>query len=448
MHVGVIGTGHVGLVTAACLAYVGHDVVGMDDDRRKLDLLARGEMPFFEPSLAELTREAQRAGRLVFTCDLDDAVCDKDVAFICVGTPSGSDGGLDLTAVEAVARRVAASRPREMLLVEKSTVTAQTGARIERALAVYGGRGMGRVEVASNPEFLREGSAVHDFLRPDRIVLGVRSDWAEERLRALYAPLVGDAFRCPTHPDCSPVPGGSPVMVTNVETAELIKHASNAFLAAKISFINTVADVCDRIGADVRMVAQAMGLDARIAPSFLQAGIGYGGSCFPKDVAAFTRFAEEIGIDSSLLAAVTRMNRARVDVAVEKLRKTLWILRGKRIGLLGLAFKPHTDDVREAPALALATRLRQEGAETVAYDPHARTTARAAAPDLVIVDDAYQVAAEADALVLATEWPELLSLDWDALKRIMRRPVILDGRNALDRERLQAAGFEYLGMGR
>jgi UDPglucose 6-dehydrogenase len=447
MRIAVIGTGHVGLVTAACLAYLGHDVVGMDDDQQKVEMLTRGGTPFFEPALAGLVRAAQQAGRLSFTTDLEEAIRARDIAFICVGTPSDGKGGLDLSAVEAVARRVAGVHPDDLLLVEKSTVTAQTGSRIERAFAIYGGGGSRRVEVASNPEFLREGSAIHDFLRPDRIVVGVRSTWAEERLRLLYARILEGDVSCPEHEGCR-TSGHVPFMVTNVETAELIKHASNAFLATKISFINAVADICDRIGADVGMVAEGMGLDPRIGRAFLHAGIGYGGSCFPKDVAAFARFSEEIGVEFGLLAEVTRTNRRRIDIVVEKLRRTLWIVRGKRIGLLGLAFKPHTDDLREAPALALGARLLQEGAEVVGVDPHAGRAAGVALPGLLVVDDPYAAAAEADALVLATDWPDFLGLDWDRLKRTMRRPVVVDGRNALDRERLLAQGFEYIGMGR
>ncbi len=447
MRVAVIGTGHVGLVTAACLAHVGHEVVGMDDDRRKIEMLTRGDMPFFEPQLDRLVRAAQAAERLTFTTDLRAAIQDKEVAFICVGTPAHPDGGLDLSAVETVARRVAEARPRHLLLVEKSTVTAQTGARIERTLAVYGPKRAGHVEVASNPEFLREGSAVHDFLHPDRVVIGVRSARAEERLKTLYAPILERQVPCSAH-EASSLLGAVPLLVTDVETAELIKHASNAFLATKISFINVVADLCDRIGADVLLVAAGMGLDARIGPQFLRAGLGFGGSCFPKDVAAFIRFAEEIGVDLNLLREVSSINRRRIELAVEKLRRALWILRNKRIGLLGLAFKPHTDDMRHAPALALAERLIQEGAEVAGYDPHGQAAARAARPGLAVVDDPYALAEGADALVFATEWPEFSSLDWGRLKRAMRRPVILDGRNALEREKLLAEGFEYLGMGR
>jgi UDPglucose 6-dehydrogenase len=419
----------------------------MDDDREKIALLSRGRSVFFEPGVDSLVRAAEGTGRLSFTTDLETAIRGKEIAFICVGTPSGVDGALDLSAVEAVACRVARAHPEDLLLVEKSTVTAQTGSRIERALTVYGQREFGRVEVASNPEFLREGSAVHDFLRPDRIVVGVRSGWAEQRFRALYAPISKGEVECPAHVGC---PRGSriPFVVTSLETAELIKHASNAFLATKISFINAVADLCDRVGADIGVVAEGMGLDPRIGPSFLRAGLGYGGSCFPKDVTAFMRFAAEVGVGFDLLAEVTRINRRRIDVAVEKLRKTLWILRGKRVGLLGLAFKPFTDDVREAPALALAARLVQEGAIVAGCDPHAARVARAAELGLIVAEEPYHLAADADALVLTTEWPEFLSLDWGTLKRRMRRPVILDGRNALDRDLLLAEGFEYLSMGR
>jgi UDPglucose 6-dehydrogenase len=403
-------------------------------------------VPFFEPALDRLVPAALRAGRLTFTTDLDAAIRQSDIVFICVGTPSSPDGGLDLSAVEAVVRRVATAEVGEMLLVEKSTVTAQTGTRIEQTLAVYARHGGARVEVASNPEFLREGSAVHDFMRPDRIVLGVRSAWAEDRLRQLYEPILQGTAECPAHDDCQAA-DHVPVLVTNVQTAELIKHASNAFLATKISFVNAVADICDRIGANVRMVAEGMGLDPRIGRHFLQAGIGYGGSCFPKDVAAFVRFARQVGADFGLLEAVVRTNGRRVEIALDKLRDSLWILRGKRVGLLGLAFKPHTDDIREAPAMKLAGRLLEEGVEVVGFDPQAMPGARTMLPALRLVDDPYEVATDADGLILTTEWPELLALDWDRLKRAMRRPLILDARNALDPGHLRAAGFEYLGMG-
>ncbi len=447
MRVAVIGTGHVGLVTAACFAHAGHDVIGMDDDPKKIAKLNRGEMPIYEPGLEPIVTASRGAGQLRFTTDLRAALEDREVAFMCVSTAAQPDGRADLSAVENATRRIAAAAPQDLLVVEKSTVPANTGAWIERTLAIYGGSGAPGVEVASNPEFLQEGSAVRGCLHPDRVVVGVKSARAASRLRDLYLPIFEGQFECPVHTVC-PQNGEIPFVVTSIQTAELIKHASNAFLATKISFINAVADVCERVGADIVQVKEGMGLDPRIGRSFLQPGLGFGGSCFPKDIRAFQQLAEEVGVDFGLLREVDRMSRHRIDVAMEKLRKALWILQGKRIGLLGLAFKPHTDDVRNSPALALAARLREEGAEVVGCDPAALATARAAMPDLPLAEGPYAAAERAEALVLATEWPEFLSLDWGRLKRAMRRPVILDGRNALDRERVMAEGFEYLAIGR
>jgi len=447
VRVAVIGTGHVGLVVAACLAHVGHDVVGMDDDAPTIAQLSRGEMPLYEPALAPLVASSRAAGRLALTTDLRAAIRGRQVAFICVSTPVLPDGRPDLSAVEATARRIAAAEPRDLLIVEKSTGPTNTAAWIERTLAIYGGPGAREVEVASSPEFLRRGSAVHDCLHPDRLVVGVKSARAAQRLRDLYAPILEGRIACPFHEPCvAAVP--PPFVATSFQCAELIKHASDAFLAMKVSFINAVADFCERVGADVLQVAEGIGLDPRIGPSFLQAGLGFGGSCFAKDTLAFLRLAEEQGVDLGLVREAHQINRRRVQVAVEKLRRALWVLRGKRIGLLGLAFKPHTDDVREAPALALAARLIQEGAEVVGYDPQAGGAARAALPSLSLADDPYSLAQGAESLVLVTEWPEFLALDWGRLKQGMRRPVMLDGRNALDREKLVAEGFEYLGMGR
>jgi UDPglucose 6-dehydrogenase len=445
MRVAVIGTGHVGLVTAACLAHVGHDVIGMDDDAQKIANLQRGHLPLYEPALQAIVEGSQAAGRLRFTTDFRGGVRDRQAALICMNTPVEAHGGADLSALENTTRVIAGAGPRDLLVVEKSTDPGNTCAWIERTLAIYGGAR--EVEVATNPEFLREGSAVHDYLHPARVVVGVKSACAAERLRDLYGPILEGRFDCPVHTLC-PRNVDVPFLVTNVQAAELIKHASNAFLASKISFINGVADVCDRVGADVVQVAQGMGLDPRIGPSFLQPGLGFGGSYFTQDVRAFLRLAEEMSVDFGLLREVDRMNRHRIDVAVGKLRKALWVLRGRRVGLLGLAIKPHTDDVHHAPALALAARLIEEGAEVVGYDPEARQAARAAMPTLAIADDPYAVGEGSDGVVLVTEWPELLSLDWGRLKWRMRRPVILDGRNALDREKLLAAGFEYLGIGR
>jgi UDPglucose 6-dehydrogenase len=333
------------------------------------------------------------------------------------------------------------------LVVETGRVPAQGAARIERTLAMYGVPGGSAIEVAAGPVFFREGSAVEDFLHPDRVVVGVRSPRGEARLRELYAPLLGRRFPCPVHATC-PSKGAVPFLATDVSTAELIRYATTVFLATKISFINAVADLCERLGADVQQVTEGVGLDRRIGREALGAGLGFGGPCLPGDVLAFLHIADEVGVDLGLVREVEQVNRRRIKVAVEKLRRALRTLQGKRVGLLGLAFKPETDDLRGSPALALVPRLVGEGADVVGYDPKAGAAAGLLLPTMAVVNDPYAVAEQADALVLATEWPEFLSLEWGRLKRVMRRPVVLDGRNALDREKLQAEGFEYLGMGR
>jgi len=447
MRVAVIGTGYVGLVTGACLAAVGHDVVGMDDNPAKIAVLGQGGLPIYEPHLADLVAQTRRAGRLRFTTDVAEAVRDAAVIFICVNTPPRPDGEADLSYVELATRRIAEHATQDTLLVEKSTVPVQTGQWIQKTLALYAKRPGLTFDVASNPEFTREGMAVEDFLHPDRLVLGVASPRAEARLRALYAPIVEGRFACPVHPDCR-VDRAVPVLVTDIASAELIKHAANSFLALKITFANAVADVCEVAGADILEVVKGVGLDKRIGRAFLNAGLGFGGSCFPKDLRAFVKIAERTGYDFTLLKEVTRLNAARQAQVVEKLRQALWILQGKRIGLLGLAFKPHTDDVREAPALALATRLLAEGAHVQGYDPQAGAKAKDAVPALTLCPDPYAAAAGAEALVLCTEWPEFAALDFARLKAGMVRPLLLDGRNALDRAVLTALGFEVLGIGR
>jgi len=447
MHVSVIGTGYVGLVTGACLAEVGHTVVGMDDNSAKIDVLQEGRLPIYEPHLADLVARNTRAGRLRFTTAVPEAVRDAAVIFICVNTPPRPDGEADLSYVELAVRRIAEHATRDTLLIEKSTVPVQTGQWIQKTLAVYAKRPGLTFDVASNPEFTREGMAVEDFLHPDRIVVGVASPRAEAVLRALYAPIVEGRFACPIHPDCR-VDRAVPFLVTDIASAELIKHASNSFLALKIAFANAVADVCEAAGADILQVVKGVGLDKRIGRAFLNAGIGFGGSCFPKDLKAFVKIAERNGYDFALLKEVDRLNAQRRERVVEKLRHALWILKGKRIGLLGLAFKPHTDDIREAPALTIARRLLEEGAAVQGYDPQAAAKAQEAVPGLTLCPDPYAAAAGAEAVVLCTEWPEFASLDFARLKAGMVRPLLLDGRNALDREALTALGFEYLGIGR
>ena len=447
MKVCVLGTGYVGLVTGACLADVGHQVIGMDDDAGKIRLLQAGGMPIYEPHLEAMVRRMVGAGRLHFTAEVAEAVRDAAAIFICVNTPPLPDGGADLSYVELATRRIAEHATRSTLIIEKSTVPVQTGAWIEKTLAVYGKRPGVEFDVASNPEFTREGMAVEDFLHPDRIVVGVGSARAEHILRELYGPIVEGRFRCPIHADCRQ-DRAVPFLVTDLRSAELIKHASNSFLALKISFANALADVCELAGGDILQVTKGVGLDKRIGRAFLNAGIGFGGSCFPKDVKAFVKIAEKSGYDFALLKEVERINERRRDWVVEKLTRALWILRGKRIGLLGLAFKPDTDDVRQAPALAIARRLLEEGATVSGYDPQAAAKARLALPELTLCPEPYEVAARAEAVVLCTEWAEFRELDWPRVKAAMVRPLILDGRNALDRERLITLGFEYIGVGR
>jgi UDPglucose 6-dehydrogenase len=447
MHVSVIGTGYVGLVTGACLAEVGHDVVCMDDNPAKVAVLLQGRLPIYEPYLADLVARTTQAGRLRFTTEVAEAAHDAAVIFICVNTPPRPDGEADLSYVELATRRIAEHATRDTLITEKSTVPVQTGQWIQKTLAIYTKRPGITFDVASNPEFTREGMAVEDFLHPDRIVVGVSSPRAEAVLRALYAPIVEGRFACPIHPDCR-VDRAVPFLVTDIASAELIKHASNSFLAMKIAFANAVADVCEAAGADILQVVKGVGLDKRIGRAFLNAGIGFGGSCFPKDLKAFVKIAERNGYDFALLKEVDRLNAQRREQVVEKLRHALWILKGKRIGLLGLAFKPHTDDIREAPALTIARRLLEEGAAVQGYDPQAAAKAQEAVPGLTLCPDPYAAAAGAEAVVLCTEWPEFASLDFARLKAGMVRPLLLDGRNALDREALTALGFEYLGIGR
>jgi UDPglucose 6-dehydrogenase len=447
MNVSVIGTGYVGLVTGACLAEIGHQVVCMDDDAAKVEVLRQGRIPVFEPHLEAMVARNRRLGRLRFSADVAEAVREAAIIFICVNTPPRPDGEADLTYVELATRRIAEHATRDTIITEKSTVPVQTGQWIEKTLAIYKKRPGVAFDVASNPEFTREGVAVEDFLHPDRIVVGVSSPRAEAALRELYAPIVEGRFSCPIHPECR-VDRAVPFLVTDIASAELIKHASNSFLAMKISFANAVADVCEAAGADILQVVKGVGLDKRIGRAFLNAGIGFGGSCFPKDLRAFVKIAERSGYDFALLKEVGRLNLARRELVVEKLKRALWILKGKKIGLLGLAFKPNTDDIREAPALAIARRLIEEGALVQGCDPQAGAKAKQAVPGLTICQDPCATADGAEALVLCTEWQEYTAMDFAQIKTAMIRPLILDGRNALDREKLTALGFEYIGVGR
>lgn len=429
MRLSVVGTGYVGLVSAACFADLGHDVIGVDRDTARVALLGQGRIPFFEAGLEELVRRGQQAGRLRFTADIEEAVEDSQVLFITVGTPSREDGTADLTDVSAVAESIAGALRDYRLIVEKSTVPIRTGERIKDQIQLLT-RGAVPFDVACNPEFLREGSAVYDFMHPDRIVLGVTSARSEQLLREVYAPL------------------DAPMLVTDLATAEMVKHASNAFLALKISYINAIANVCERVGADVRRVAEGMGYDRRIGRAFLDAGVGYGGSCFPKDVAAFIEIARDAGYPFRLLEEVARINEGQREMLLGHLRNALWVLRNRTIAVLGLAYKANTDDVREAPAIAIVGALLREGATVRAYDPAAEVNARRILPDVTYCPDPYDAARGSDAVVLLTDWDEFRALDLSRLRDIMRRPVLIDGRNLLDPEQAQALGFHYTGIGR
>ena len=435
MRVTVIGAGHVGLVTAACLAHVGHDVMVDDDDAAKLALIREGRSWFYEPGLQELLGEVVQSGRLRIAGDKAEAVGHGTVIFICVGTPSRGDGSPNLAFVEAVAREVARKLPpgEFRLICEKSTVPVQTGERVAQVIAREARAGADW-EVASNPEFLREGSAVVDTLDPDRVVVGTTSKRAEAALRELYGPILERS--------------GAPFLATDRATAELIKHASNAFLATKISFINSVARVCERSGADVELVARGIGLDPRIGVHFLKAGAGYGGSCFPKDVAAFAHRSRELGVDFGILNEVAKINHEARRAVVDKVRDALWHLDGKRVGMLGLSFKPNTDDLREAPAIDVARDLLADGAQVVAYDPVAGPQAARRVSGLELADKAVGVADGAHAVVVMTEWAEFGKLEPDDLRARMAYPILVDARNALDAEAFVAAGFTVAGVGR
>ena len=448
MRIAVIGCGYVGLVTGTCLAEVGHQVVCTDNDVERVAALKAGVVPIYEPHLDDILAANCRAQRLSFTLDAGEAVRSSDAIFICVGTPPLETGDADLSAIDSVARMIASEARIPKLVVEKSTVPAQTGQQLKRALSLYRRHADVEFCVASNPEFLREGTAVQDFLHPDRIVLGVEDENAENQLREIYEPILGGKFRCPVHLGaCSPARAPE-LMVTTINSAELIKHASNSFLAMKISYANLVADLCEKVGADVHEVTRAMGLDPRIGSQFLNAGLGFGGYCLPKDVQAFRRLAERCGVDSGLLREVEKTNKRRVGQFLDKIRQALWVVQGKEIGVLGLAFKANTDDIRFAPSLEIIQRLTGEGARVRAYDLKAMGKTAALVPQVDYRPNSYEVARDADALLVLTDWAEFRQLDWRRIYESMARPLILDGRNLLDPSSMREMGFEYHCCGR
>jgi UDPglucose 6-dehydrogenase len=445
MRISIIGAGYVGLTTAVCLAEIGHDVFCADSDEQKLALLRKGGVPFYEPHLDAALERAHSAGRLRFT-DAVEAIKSSEVVFICVGTPPLENGEADLSAIESVAHSIVKHADGYRLIVDKSTVPVQTAQQLRKHFHHYNKPGL-NYDVASNPEFLREGSAVEDSLHPDRIVIGIDGERPVAIFRQIYAPILEHSFRCPIHQQQCPA-RKVPFIVTDTNSAELIKHASNAFLATKISFINMVADLCEVAGADVSRVAEGMGLDPRIGPAFLRPGIGFGGFCFPKDLQAFVRIAENFGCDFSLLKEVEKINLRRADQVVSKLKKELWVLSGKTVAVWGIAFKPDTDDIRFAPSLVIIRRLLAERVTIRAYDPKAIDKAKVELPDLTYCRDMYDAANGADAILLLTEWQEFRGADWDRLRELTRRPLLLDGRNMFASDELVKHGFVHIGVGR
>jgi len=427
--IAVVGTGYVGLTSAACFAELGHDVTGIDIDEAKVAILKEGRPTIYEPGLQEIMTRGIAAGRLRFTTSYDQAIADADFVFLAVGTPMGRRGEADLIFIKQAAKSIAAAMRKTLTIVNKSTVPIGTGNIVAR---IVGENLQGEIpfHVVSNPEFLREGSAIQDFMHPDRLVFGSHHLPAAKGVAALYSKL------------------DTKILITDLHSAEMIKYASNAFLATRISFINEIARICERVDADVKVVSEGMGMDRRIGPLFLDAGIGYGGSCFPKDVKALARMAETLGYHPELLDAVMEINLDQRTMVVEKLREVLGGLRDQEIGILGLAYKPNTDDVREAPAIDVIEHLQQRGAHIRAYDPKAMPVLKRTMNSIAYCEDPYAVAEGADALLIVTEWDEFRGLDLDRLKRVMRRPVIVDGRNIYDPVVMREHGFVYRGVGR
>jgi UDPglucose 6-dehydrogenase len=429
MKITIIGTGYVGLVTGTCFAEAGHTVICVDKDEKKVEVLRKGGMPIYEPGLEELVKKNVSAGRLTFTPSTPEGVHKSDVIFIAVPTPPQADGSVDLSFIEAVAREIAQSMTGYKIVVDKSTVPVKTGDKVAETIKRYC-KARVDFDVVSNPEFLREGFAVDDFMKPDRVVIGVRSARAVQAMREIYEPF------------------NAPIIITDINSAELIKHAANSFLALKISYINAVSVICEASGANVIEVANGIGLDARIGRRFLDAGLGFGGSCFPKDLSAFVKISEQLGYDFRLLKEVQRINTEQMDRFVKKIQDTLWVLKDKRIGVLGLAFKQNTDDVRLSPAIDLCERLLKEGAHLRVYDPKAMDKARALLPTVTYCKDMNDVAEGCDALVVATEWPEFKKLDLERARKGLTHPILFDGRNLFDPAEMEKLGFIYKSVGR
>ena len=431
MDLAIIGSGYVGLVTGACFADVGHNVTCVDNDAQKIKQLQAGEVPIYEPGLEEIIHRNVSARRLRFTGSIQEGVDNSQIIFIAVPTPQLPDGDVDLSFLEKVAREIAGVLTDYRVIVDKSTVPVKTGEKVAESIKRYNRHGA-NFDVVSNPEFLREGCAVHDLMHPDRIVIGAQSEHAIDLMKKVYEPFM------------------APILVTDINSAELIKHCANSFLALKISYINAVSAICEASGADVEKVADGIGMDHRIGRDFLNPGIGYGGSCFPKDIAAFITISERLGTPFNLLKEVQRINNAQKERFLKAIRETLWVLREKRIAVWGLTFKPDTDDVRSSVAIELVTTLLREGAHVVAYDPKGMQKARAikTIADAEFASSALEAVSDAEALVIATEWNEFANVDLTAVKEKMRTPIVFDGRNLLDPETMKRLGFHYHSIGR
>ena len=429
MKLSIIGTGYVGLVTGTCFAEVGHHVICVDNDANKVKMLQGGGIPIYEPGLEEMVQKNVAAGRLRFTADIAEGVESSDVIFIAVPTPPQPDGSVDMSFIERVAREIAGAITSYKIVVDKSTVPVKTGEKVAETIKRYC-KSKAEFDVVSNPEFLREGFAVEDLMKPDRVVVGVRSQRPVAAMKAVYEP-----FK-------------APIIVTDINSAELIKHAANSFLALKISYINAVSVICEASGANVQEVANGMGMDARIGRRFLDASLGFGGSCFPKDLSAFIKISEELGYDFRLLREVQDINATQMERFVKKITDTLWVLRGKKIGVLGLAFKQNTDDVRMSPAIDLCQRLQKEGATLRVYDPKAMDKAKLVLPTVTYVEDMNAVAEGCDALVVATEWPEFKKLDLARAQKALSHPIMFDGRNLFDPAEMEKLGWVYKSIGR
>jgi UDPglucose 6-dehydrogenase len=429
MKLTIIGTGYVGLVSGTCFAEVGHHVICVDNNADKVKMLQAGGIPIYEPSLEELVKKNVAAGRLSFTNSTAEGVQKSDVIFIAVPTPPQTDGSVDLSYIERVARDIAAAMTSYKIVVDKSTVPVKTGEKVTETIKRYCPAKV-EFDVVSNPEFLREGFAVGDLMKPDRVVIGTSSQRPVAAMKEIYTPF------------------NAPIIVTDINSAELIKHAANSFLALKISYINAIANVCEAAGANVQEVAQGIGLDERIGRRFLNAGIGFGGSCFPKDLSAFIKIAEQIGYDFKLLKEVQRINADQMERFVKKITDTLWVLKDKKIGVLGLAFKQNTDDVRSSPAIDLCQRLLKDGATLRVHDPKAMEKTKSILPNVTYVDDMNAVAEGCDALVIATEWDEFKKLDLARAKKGLTHPILFDGRNLFDPAEMEKLGWIYKSVGR